>query len=462
MKYFSSTSFKLALIYFFIFSTSISILIYYFYQSSVGFLEKETDKTIEIEIQGLAEQYQKRGLQEVVDIIQKRINNSPLTQSIYVLADQNQKVLVGNLLQWPDLIKDENGWVHFYLKSTQSNNKPQIVRAKQFKLLGAYHLIVGREVHALVETRKLMFDALLWGLSLTLLIGIAGGILLTRSVLSKVSLMDKTCRKIIQGDLNNRVPRNMSQDEFDALASTLNLMLDKIQELMQSISQVTNNIAHDLRTPLARLKQSLDSALAENQTLDSRLELISGCIVETESMINTFNALLNIAHIENDDKSTQMVEVNLEQVIDDIYDLYQPLAEEKKQSLKLSIQKDQNYQIVSDQNLLFQALSNILDNAIKFSDKGGEIILVLSQVHGTNTITLTDCGGGIPENELGSVFKPFYRTDSSRTLPGTGLGLSLVKAICEKLHIDIALTNFSNGLRVSLKFIKSDVQKQYK
>ncbi len=453
MKLFSSNSFKLALLYLLIFSSSVFLLISYFYQSTLGFLEAETDTTIEIEIQGLAEQYQKRGLNELIDIIQQRLKRGPVTQSIYLLTDSEKKIIVGNLSAWPENATLKNGWLNFSLQTQNPNLEQHQVRAKQFRLLGNYYLIVGRDIHELAETKQLMFDALLWGLSLTLILGLLGGYILTRKILGKVARLDDSCRTIIEGQLTKRVPRDFSNDEFDSLAETINLMLDKINQLMIGITQVTDNIAHDLRTPLSRLKQSLDSALNDQLDKDARQQLIATSMDEADNLITTFNALLNIAYVENTDKQIELTEVDLALILGDVYELYYPLAENKNQQFILHIQENISFLILSEHNLLFQALTNLIDNAIKFTPDNGIITIKLSQQNNQFILILSDNGCGIPEEDIDRVFNRFFRSDNSRTLPGTGLGLSLVAAVCKRLHIQLSLENLNPGLKVKLVFL---------
>ncbi len=415
-------------------------------------METETDTTIEIEIQGLAEQYQKRGLNELVDIIQQRLKRGPLTQSIYLFTDPEKKIIVGNLSAWPANATLENGWLNFSLQTLAPNVESHQVRAKQFRLVGNYYLIVGRDIHELAETKQLMFDALLWGLSLTLILGLLGGYILTRKILSKVSLLDDSCRTIIGGQLSQRVPRDFSNDEFDSLAETMNQMLDKIHQLMLGITQVTDNIAHDLRTPLSRLKQSLDSALDNKINTEKRQQLIATSIEEADNLINTFNALLNIAYVENTDKQIALTKVDLTLILQDLYELYYPLAENKNQQLKLNIQENISFIISAEHNLLFQALTNIIDNALKFSPKNGIINIQLSQQQDQFILIISDNGCGIPDKDMDRVFNRFFRADSSRTSPGTGLGLSLVAAVCNRLNIQLSLESLNPGLKVKLVF----------
>lgn len=452
MKLFSSNSFKLALLYLLIFSASVFLLISYFYQSTLGFLEAENDTTIEIEIQGLAEQYQKRGLNELIDIIQQRLKRGPVTQSIYLLTDPEKKIIVGNLSAWPENATLKNGWLNFSLQTQNPNLEQHQVRAKQFRLVGNYYLIVGRDIHEMAETKQLMFDALLWGLSLTLILGLLGGYILTRKILGKVTRLDDSCRTIIEGQLTKRVPRDFSNDEFDSLAETINLMLDKINQLMIGITQVTDNIAHDLRTPLARLKQSLDTALNDQLDKDSRQQLIATSMEEADNLITTFNALLNIAYVENTDKQIELTQVDLALILQDVYELYYPLAENKNQQFILHIQENISFLILSEHNLLFQALTNLIDNAIKFTPENGIITIKLSQQNNQFILIIADNGCGIPEEDLNRVFNRFFRSDHSRTLPGTGLGLSLVAAVCKRLNIQLSLENLNPGLKVKLVF----------
>ena len=309
---------------------------------------------------------------------------------------------------------------------------------------------MGRDIYELEETQQRIIRALVIGFALTLLLGGIGGVVLSRRVMRRLESINTISREIIEGDLSRRIPLNQEGDEFDALAANLNAMLDRIEELMDDVRRVSDSIAHDLRTPLARLRNRLEALRAGVETENCNPELAEQALRDADSLLQTFNALLRIARIETRKRREGFGEVEMATLLRDVAELYEPLAEEKKQSLTLEI--DVAARMQGDRDLLFQAMANLLDNAIKYTPPKGSIRITLEKEDNRGRITVADNGPGIPEDKRQAVWQRFYRLEKSRTSPGSGLGLSLVAAVARIHGITLQLEDNHPGLRVVCEF----------
>ena len=302
--------------------------------------------------------------------------------------------------------------------------------ARVFVLSGGYRLLVGRDLHDAQAFRSRITQTLAWAALLTLALGIAGGLFMTRNMLARVEAVNRTSARIIHGDLTQRVPLTGSGDEFDQLAGNLNAMLDQIERLMAGMRQVTDNIAHDLRTPLARLRARLEVTLLERPDAQRYAEALSDTIVEADRLLGTFNALLSIAEAEAGSRRETMAVVDLAEIARSVAELYDPVAEEK--GLVLSVKIDAELPVNGDRHLLSQAIANLLDNALKYTPSG-TVTLAAQGSEGVARIEVADSGPGVPPDRREAVFDRFVRLEGSRSTPGNGLGLSLVRAVA-KLH----------------------------
>lgn len=446
-KFLRSNSFKMLMFYLLVFSCSVLLLSFFLYRGTISYITQQTDSVIEAEINGLSEQYSKRGLQELVSTIDRRISKSPASASIYLLVDRQYRRVSGNLAAWPTFEQSQGGWVSFNVIDHQQVQQP--VRAKVFKLYGDYRLIVGRNISTLTQVKNLITDALIWFFALTLTLGVAGGLFISRRMLGKVTRISRSCEQIINGDLTQRIERDNSGDEFDQLSKTMNTMLDSNYQSMLDIKRVSDNIAHDLKTPLSRLKNALEQArmAQDNQTMQGQIE---HSIEEADNLLGMFNALLKIVSIETN-QDTPLAALDLQPLLEDVFELYQPIAESKHIDLQLQI--DQGVPLIlSNRDLLFQAVANVVDNAIKYTPEAGNVSLYLQNKQGQTAVVIQDSGIGVPDAELPQITQRFYRTDQSRQLPGTGLGLSLVSAICQALSVDLHFTHGQPGLKVYFGF----------
>ncbi len=426
-----TNAFRLAALYFALFATSALGLLVFIYFSVAGFIEVQTEATLDADLTGLAEQYEQRGIAGLVQIIGERSRGERNDETLYLITDPLSRKLAGNLSVWPKAETIRPGWIRFPVETkrgTLTETHPAI--GNTFVLPGGFRLLVGRDLRDAAAFRSRITQTLTWAAIATLGLGIVGGFLMTRNMLRRVETVNRTSARIIHGDLGQRVPLNGSGDEFDQLAGNLNLMLDQIERLMAGMRQVTDNIAHDLRTPLARLRARLEVTLLEKPDAERYGEALTETIAEADQLLVTFNALLSIAEAEAGSRRDTMAVVDLGEIAASVAELYEPVADEK--GLILAVSTGQGVKVRGDRHLLSQAIANLLDNAMKYTPQGS-VTLSTSQQGETARLEVADSGPGIPAERREAVFDRFVRLEGSRSTPGNGLGLSLVRAVA-KLH----------------------------
>ncbi|MGW8369288.1 MAG: HAMP domain-containing protein, partial [Gammaproteobacteria bacterium] len=252
MRIWRTSTFRFAALYMALFASSVVLLLGLIYWMTAGFMARQTDETIETEITGLAEQYRRRGLSGLGQVIGERIRADPNGSAIYLFASPDYEPLAGNLDRWPPLVADADGWLNFSREDTVAGEVP--ARARLFVLRGGLHLLVGRDIRDLVRTEAMIRRGLGWGLGLSVALGLLGGSLMSRRIDRRIEAINEASREIMNGDLGRRIPDRGTGDEFDKLSEQLNAMLDRIEELMRGVRDVADNIAQDLRTPLTRLR----------------------------------------------------------------------------------------------------------------------------------------------------------------------------------------------------------------
>ena len=431
------------------FGLSVLVLLWFIYTSTAGFMERQTDETINAEIQGLAEQYSQLGLTGLIRVIKSRVAKDKAGSSVYLLTDWKFNPLAGNLPEWPKFRDTGSGWFDATLEDTE-NFEPRRVRMRYFLLPGNFHLLVGRDVSLRLKMERLIMDALIWGLGLTVVLGGVGGLLTSRWMLKRIDVINKTSREIMAGDLTRRIPSRGAGDEFDRLAGNLNAMLDQITKLMDGVKQVSNNIAHDLRGPLNRIRAGLELSLAKSRTPEEYRAVLEATVSEIDNLLMTFNALLTIAQAESGARRQDFTDIDLTSLAADVAELYDPLAEEK--GLTLTVSLAPGVTVPGNRHLLSQALANLLDNAVKYTPAGGTIALSLTAPATGPELTVADTGPGVPAEHRELVLERFARLESSRNTPGSGLGLSLVAAVAGLHRAALRLEDNAPGLRVTLAF----------
>lgn len=434
-----------------LFGASVLMLLGFIYWMTAGFMERQTEETINAEIQGLAEQYTQLGIAGLAEVIRNRMANDPEGGSLYLLTDWRLQPIVGNVDDWPEIKPGENGWLTITLERGLRRYKQ--ARVRHFLLAGNFHLLVGRDVSEKNLIQRLIIDSLAWGLAITLVLGLAGGVVMSRGLLRRIDIINRASRQIMQGDLSRRMPTFGSVetgDEFDQLAHNLNDMLDQIERLMAGIKQVSDNIAHDLRSPLNRLRNRLEVSLMGDISLPEARGVIEESIIEADGILNTFNALLRIAQAEAGAGREDVCDLDLSAMAADIAEFYEPLAEEKE--IVLATELPDEAVVRGNRHLLAQALTNLVDNAIKYTPEQGRISISVEQAKNAVTLTVADSGPGIPADERDKVIRRFYRVEASRNSPGVGLGLSLVAAVAKLHYAELLLGDNEPGLKASVVF----------
>lgn len=444
-----SSTFRLTLLYISLFSTSVLILFGFIYWSTLNYMTEQADEALNLEIRGLKERYEETGLNGLTQLIRERIRKQPPSGStIYLLANFRYNRIIGNLDRWPRGQERGDGFLDFELEDTRFDPQPVVhVRARSFMLDGGFRLLVGRGIEDLLVARNQVMWTLGWGIGIMVLLGVVGSILMSRGMLRRIDQITATSEKIVSGDLSRRVPTHGTGDDFDRLSEQLNRMLDQIESLLESVRRISDNIAHDLKTPLTRLRNRLELMQESSPDVEPHLEV---AIKEADGLLSTFNALLRIARIETDARREGFSDLDLAAMLTDVVDLYEPLAEEKEQTLTLDILHEPH--ILADRDLIFQAVANLLDNAVKYTPERGEIKVVLDAATERAWITVVDNGPGIPSSMHEKVVQRFFRMDTSRNEAGNGLGLSMVAAVCKLHGARLQFENLDSGLAVRLVF----------
>ncbi len=454
-KLFRTTTFRLSLTYLALFSAAAAVAIFYLYWNTTVMLSRQLNQTIDAELTGLAEQYRAGGLEQLVRTVAER-SGTP-GNSLYLVADSEGRRVAGNLSAVSQDLWNSLGPVEFvYSRPAPGGTEKRLAFANVFRLPGGYRLIVGRDIDDRREFARMTRQAMLWGLLVMVLFGIGGGYWVSRRLLQRIDAVAETTRTIMQGDLSGRLPVTGSGDELDRLSESLNLMLARIEQLMAGLREVSDNIAHDLKTPLNRLRNRVEAALREPCEEAAYREALERTIEEADGLIKTFNALLSIARLEAGAGGENRERLDVSALLLDVAELYEPVAEER--GLALKAETGAPIYIKADRQLLGQAIANLIDNAIKYgaperpSGKGAkpEVTVSTRATDGTAEIIVTDRGPGVPEGERERVLGRFVRLEASRSEPGSGLGLSLVAAVARLHGGSVRLEDNEPGLRVVL------------
>jgi len=442
-------AYRIVLVYVAVFAISVAALIAFTYWNTRRALDAQTDQTIEAEIVGLSEQYQQLGLYGLGQVVRSRSEHSGL--GLYLLADRFKRRIVGNLDPWPANMEHPDNFVEFdYQRPIESGFETRRARGRVFALAGGINLLVARDVHERYLTERLFTTTLPWTVGLVLLLGLVGGAMMSRNMLARLDSINRTSAEIIDGDFSRRVPVGDSHDEFDVLAENLNAMLDRIERLMKGVREVTDSVAHDLRTPLNRLRNRLEATLRHLDPASAETTEIEAAVAETDSLITTFNALLLIAEADAGVTRGEMAPIDLAPIAEDMAELYAPLAEEKGVALK--IEPAGATMIDGNRSLISQALANLVDNAIKYTPSGGQVTVTALETPDGVELRVADSGPGIPLDERARVVERFVRLEASRNSPGTGLGLSLVAAVARLHDAKLLLQDNRPGLRAVMRF----------
>jgi signal transduction histidine kinase len=438
-----TSTFQLTLVYSVLFVLSVLVLFGILYWSTIGSLNRQIDATIDTEILGLAEQYERQGLAGLVDVITQRVNRDRLERSVYVFADATLHPLAGNLAQWPTGRASPDGRLEF--NRLIEGGQTITVRAKVLSVGPNFRLLVGRDVRELAQLNRVFERSAMWGIAVALALALSGGLLMSLSARRRIAGMNRTARRIIGGDLSERVPITGARDEYDELAANINAMLNQIEALLESVRHVGDSIAHDLKTPLTRLRNRLEIlATAPSPSAEE----LAVCVADSDRLLATFNALLRIARIESGAYRAAFREIELTEIVRDACDLYQANADDK--GISLTLQADKEVRMFGDRELLAQAIANLLDNAVKYTPDNGAIDVSVHARDKRVQIVVADTGPGVPAAETSRIQQRFVRLDAARAQPGNGLGLALVRAVVDQHQGTMSAGDNAPGLRVTL------------
>jgi signal transduction histidine kinase len=449
-KLLRTTAFKLTLVYLFVFILFAATLLGYFALNTRRLITEQITTTVQGEIRALTELYNEGGLRRLVIAVELRSRRPG--SSLYLVTTPNGEGLAGNVGALQPGVLGHPGWLetsYRRLDSPEGSDRSALVEVVQ---LGGFHLLVGRDLEERERLYAIISNAGRWSFALVVVLGLAGGFFVSRRVLSRIDAMTGTAQTIMAGDFAGRLPVAGTGDEIDRLADNVNAMLDRIVALMRGLSEVSDNIAHDLKTPLTRLRNRCEEALrSSNSEADYRAALES-TIEESDELIRTFDALLMIARAESGHSRDNMSDFDAAEIARDVGELYEPLAEEK--GLELKVDAAGAAPVRGNRELVSQALANLVDNAIKYAAADGKLngkpaeILVKAGNEGERIIlTVEDHGPGIPQADRGRVIERFVRLEKSRSEPGSGLGLSLASAVARLHGGELKLEDNEPGLR---------------
>lgn len=454
LKLLHTSTFRLAALYLFVFAVSVGALLAYIYYNTAGLLERQTDETIRAEVQALADQYFQRGLGGVLQTVRNR--SASETGAVYLLIDEDGDRIAGNLDAMPASAvrrasSEDDNWIEFpFAVKRQNGNEIHQARAYHAELAAGFHLVVGRDVEELRQFRDIIQRTIVWSVLIALILGLGGGLLMSRNFLHRVDAITDASRSIMAGDLSGRMPVSGTDDELDRLAISLNEMLSQIERLMAGMKEVSSNVAHDLRTPLTRLKARVESALRSGTPVEQKAAL-EQTIEESDRLLQTFNSLLSIARAEAGQSAEGLQLTDAKPIIEDVAELYEPMAEEQGGSLRTEV--TDKLPVRADRQLLAQAINNLLDNALKYGAVNGggpDIVVSGTQEDGKVVITVADRGQGIAEKDRQRVIGRFVRLEESRSKPGSGLGLSLVSGVMKLHGGEFVLEDNAPGLKAKL------------
>jgi signal transduction histidine kinase len=450
-KLFRTTAFKLTLVYLTIFAMFAVIVLVYFAWSTRRLINEQITQTVDAEIVTLQDEYDIGGIRRLIFTLDARSRRPD--SYLYLLTTAAGEGLAGNVGSLTAGVLERPGWSETaYRKLEDLEQTEHHALVKIVQLSGGFRMLVGRDLEERDRMHDVVISAGRWSLAIVVILGIAGGLFVMRRVLQRVDAMTATTQTIMAGDLTGRLPIAGTGDELDRLAGNLNAMLERIEALMRGLQEVSDNIAHDLKTPLTRLRNRCEEALRTAEDEAQYRAALEGTIEESDGLIRTFNALLMIARAESGQARDNMRDFDAAEVARGVGELYEPVADEK--GLVLTIDAPAAAPVRGNRELVSQALANLVDNAIKYAapaaGSAGEHpeIRISAACQGDRVLlTVGDNGPGIPEADRARAVERFVRLEQSRSQPGSGLGLSLAQAVAHLHGGDLKLEDNQPGLR---------------
>jgi signal transduction histidine kinase len=455
VKLFRATAFKLTLAILGLSAIGAGLVLGVVAWQVIKLVDDETRQTIEAEANGLSEQYETGGVRRLGAIIEARSRRPG--SSLYLLTDSAGEPLAGNVAQLPEGVLDRAGVVDTPYQTIDESSPGRRALARIFVLPGGFHLLVGRDLGDRARIGAVMIRAMAVSLVFFAALAALGALFVARRVLRRIDAMNLSARAIMAGDMTRRLPVSGSDDELDRLALGLNEMLARISDLMAGMREVSDNIAHDLRTPLTRLRNHAEEALRSDADPAVTRAALERTIEESDGLIKIFNALLLIARAEAGAETAGMSAFDLGETVASVAELYAPLADEYGVALKVDAAR--GLTIVGNRELIGQAVANLIDNAVKYGAgeaKGpraanrSEVAVIARRDGEAVTIEVADHGPGIPAADRARAVHRFVRLEGARSRPGSGLGLSLAAAVMRMHGGAVRLEDNAPGLKVAV------------
>lgn len=447
MRLLQSLSFRLALTYVGLFCTSVALLLGINYWISVIDPLNSVKAQVNRETRAMGQIYILDGKEALKGALESRAALSSPHKAFHTFLDEKGEVVTSNLPSWPK--RGSSGWVEIEADIYHDGDETDhhaISRDRTFR--DGARLIVGRDAEDIADRREALQESAAWILGGTIVLGIVGGIFMSLAIRARIDGVNQAALKIMEGDLSGRIPVRGSGDDFDRLCETLNRMLARIEELFEAIHRVSDSVAHELRTPLTRLLMQLQRADAMIGDPAKQRELSQAAIAEAQRLQRIFDALLRIARIESGRHEPHMRPIDLSTLLEDVADFYAPDAEQQGIDFNLAIEG--GLAVAGDPDLLFQAFSNLIDNAMKYTPSGGAVRLSAGRRDGVLLISVCDTGPGLASDDLDHITERFYRGATSENHEGLGLGLSLVAAIAARHNASLHFVASEPGLCVEM------------
>jgi signal transduction histidine kinase len=441
---FRSAGFRFGAVYALLLAVSAMALAIFLWWATAGLLDRQTEAAINADAQGLSERWADGGLPALVVTIEERLAQNIDDDAIYLLVDPSMKRLAGNLASWPSSVIAVN---QAYELPVMRAGMRSLATVERYELPGGVHLLIGRDAQVRAQLRKMLTDALLWAAVVVLLMATVGALVIRNLFRRTLANISATSTAIAGGDFARRVKLTGHGDEFDQVAEVINDMLDRIGRLMDGVRQVSNAIAHDLRTPITRARARLEDAALHAESAEELRAAIERATVDLDGIVGVFQALLRIAEIEAGSRRSLFARLDLTPLLREVAELYGAVAEER--GIVLRLETPDAVPAYGDRAMIHQAIANLVDNAVKFSPDGGTV-RVTASVTAAVLITVEDQGPGIPLADREKATDRFYRGESARSTPGSGLGLSLVLAVAHLHGGTLRLEDNRPGLRAIL------------
>ena len=454
-KLLRTTAFQLTLVYLLIFVLFAVSLLGYFALNTRRLITDQITHTVNSEIRGLREQYEQGGIRRLVIVVDVRSRRPG--SSLYLVTTPTGEGLAGNVGSLEPGVLDHPGWLETsYRRIDAPEEAEHRALVQVVQLPDGFHLLVGRDLEERERLYGIISNAGRWSFALVVILGLAGGFFVSRRVLNRIDAMTETAHTIMAGDLTGRLPVAGTGDELDRLADNVNAMLERIEALMRGLKEVSDNIAHDLKTPLTRLRNRCEQALRGAKGEADYRAALESTIAESDELIRTFDALLMIARAQSGHARDNMTEFDAAEIARDVGELYEPLADEK--GLALTVDAPAAAPVRGNRELVSQALANLVDNAIKYAgpkhtetNKAPAEIVVKAGADGDRiTLSVADHGPGIPDADRDRVVERFVRLEQSRSEPGSGLGLSLAAAVARLHGGELKLEDNHPGLKSTI------------